>query len=214
MPYRKRKSSRRKQSSGTVTSLSMSPFPDSIITKMRYSESIALDASTSVPAYHLFSCNGLYDPNISGTGHQPLGFDQYTGIYDHYTVLGSKITVEAMPQFYQNMVGVYISDDVTPVGTYDTIIEQGGAVVKAVASTGGPSSRITKGFSAKRFFGVTDVLDVDKLKGSLGANPADGAYFVVFTQSADSGLNPSATIVNVTIEYIVKWTERQPLAQS
>jgi hypothetical protein len=34
-----------------------------------------------------FNSNGLHDPDSTGTGHQPLGFDQYAVQYNRYRVL-------------------------------------------------------------------------------------------------------------------------------
>ena len=37
--------------------------------------------------------NSLFDPNLSGLGHQPRGFDQLMAVYEKYTVVAAKITV-------------------------------------------------------------------------------------------------------------------------
>ena len=37
--------------------------------------------------------NSLFDPNRTGTGHQPYGFDQLSTFYNRYYVTGSKMTV-------------------------------------------------------------------------------------------------------------------------
>ncbi len=42
----------------------------------------------------LMSGNSIYDPNATGTGGQPTGFDQWFAFYQHVTVLGCKITVD------------------------------------------------------------------------------------------------------------------------
>lgn len=40
----------------------------------------------------VFYANGLYDPDITGTGHQPQGYDQWGDLYRTATVLKSKIS--------------------------------------------------------------------------------------------------------------------------
>lgn len=196
------------------------PFPTSIITRHRYNETILLDPSAGVPSVHYFNAIGMYDPNSTGTGHQPLGFDQYTPIYDHYTVLGSKITVDftaatTSAALGANKVCIFVNDDASAVTTWDTIMEQGGAVSKILTgSNAGGTCRLSKKFSTKKFFGVTDVKDNDQLKGSNSANPLDGAYFAVLAQGMTSSDNPNGFYANVMIEYITQWSEPRSLNQS
>jgi len=55
-----------------------------------------------------FSVNGLFDVDLSGSGHQPYLFDQYMAIYQKYDVLASKITVTQVmgtPQDVNNEQG-------------------------------------------------------------------------------------------------------------
>ena len=41
--------------------------------------------------------NSLFDPDFTGTGHQPYYFDQFATIYQRYTVIGSKLTATFTP---------------------------------------------------------------------------------------------------------------------
>ena len=53
----------------------------------------ALTPGAAVASY-VFRGNSLYDPDYTGTGHQPRYYDQLTPIYGRYKVLSSAITVE------------------------------------------------------------------------------------------------------------------------
>lgn len=68
-------------------------FPNSIITKLRYCDTTVLTGTSGIKAGVVFAANGLYDPDVTNAGHQPMFFDQFAAIYDQYVVLGSKITV-------------------------------------------------------------------------------------------------------------------------
>ena len=63
--------------------------------RLCYHEIITLDAPAAGGAVEFnFACNDAGDPNHTGTGHQPMGFDQLCpGKYDHFTVIGSTCTV-------------------------------------------------------------------------------------------------------------------------
>jgi len=43
-----------------------------------------------------YSTNGLFDPNLAFGGHQPHLFDQWMTLYDEYTVIGSRMYVQAL----------------------------------------------------------------------------------------------------------------------
>ncbi len=63
------------------------------LVKMRYFADVELDPGAGAMAAHIFSANGLFDPDITGVGHQPYSFDQWMAVYDHYHVVGAKISV-------------------------------------------------------------------------------------------------------------------------
>ena len=69
-------------------------FPDTLQTTLRYQETLSLSSSSGALFGYVYNLNGLYDPNHTGTGHQPLYFDQLMTIYNHYIVIGAKITVK------------------------------------------------------------------------------------------------------------------------
>ena len=66
-------------------------FSDGQIVKMRYVEEFELNPGLGSVASYVFRANGLYDPNYTGAGHQPYGFDQWMTYYNQFTVLGSKM---------------------------------------------------------------------------------------------------------------------------
>lgn len=50
--------------------------------KLPYVENIQLSSGLSgAPGFYVFRMNSCYDPNKSGTGYQPTGFDQYSVLY-------------------------------------------------------------------------------------------------------------------------------------
>ena len=91
--FRSRRTARRQQ---PMLALGRSPIPDKSLVKLRYCQRCAINPAAGVTNSYLFRANSLFDPDLTGTGHQPLGFDEWAKFYRRYCVLGSKITVQAI----------------------------------------------------------------------------------------------------------------------
>jgi len=63
-------------------------FPDRLRTNLRYSTVIPVPAVAHYE--YVFKANSLFDPDLTGVGHQPTYFDQLAAIYSQYCVLGCK----------------------------------------------------------------------------------------------------------------------------
>ena len=100
------------------------------VASLKYVDVITIDAGVTPPGSHLFRANSLFDPDLTGTGHQSLMFDEYALLYNQYRVLSSKIKITPMvddtsnitPAFY----GVFGDKDTTFTYTLATaVIEDG-----------------------------------------------------------------------------------------
>mgnify|MGYP000664889043 CR=1 FL=1 len=165
----------------------------------------------------VFSANGLYDPDLTGVGHQALGFDQYMAMYDHYTVVGAKIKA-----WYQNtdsnnaqMAFIAVRDTNSPPGDTQEIMENGYIASRHLQVAGVTSGMGTleQQVDIAKFLGRKDVLADPSLKGNSVANPSED---VVFWVGAFSFANVDAGVVNinVVIEYDVIFHERRTLGTS
>lgn len=205
--------------------LMMNPLPMSRIVKHRYVDYITIaGGGVGAPGYYVFSANGMYDPNITGTGHQPMFRDTFAAMYNHYTVLGSKIKVKAWGELatgsYGAVLACKLDDDGSTTYNNGRIMEQGGKLVtykvmRENALTGGASyCTLTKGFSAKKFFGIKDPEDNETVGALVGANPADQAYYVLHWQHPDLSTTVGTLKAIVQIDYICKWAEPADQVQS
>jgi len=55
------------------------------------SKSYSTGASGITGSAQIYALNGLYDPDVTGVGHQPYGYDQLMTFYDIYTVRSVQI---------------------------------------------------------------------------------------------------------------------------
>ena len=218
-PYRKK--SRRRYKKKAQLTRQVGAFSDAQIVKLRYVDRFTLDPNlTSTAGDYVFSANGLFDPNVTGIGHQPLGFDQWMAMYDHYTVLGSRATLQVVNNQTaigdSLFVGISLKDESAADTTdFITVMEQNKAKTRLLSNGTGSATnaRVSHNFSAKKFF-HTDVKDRPDLRGTVAANPAEQAYYHCFASSLNGNDNPNIVAASITIEYIVLLTERQPLPGS
>lgn len=67
----------------TNVNRSLQPIPNRYICKMKYATTVA----TSVSGSYIFNLNSLFDPDRTGFGHQPYGFDTLATLYNRYRVI-------------------------------------------------------------------------------------------------------------------------------
>ena len=53
-------------------------IPATMYVSMRYTELLQLADAVTGLAYNVYNANGIWDPNFSATGHQPMGYDQWS----------------------------------------------------------------------------------------------------------------------------------------
>jgi len=213
----KRRSYRKRRARSSFTK---APMPNKFATKLRYCGGFTLDPPTGgLNSTHVINAMGCYDPDITGTGHQPRGFDEIMTMYNHYTVVGSKITVD----FIQNQgvaygvgtVGIALKDGNVTYSDINDYME-GRNVVSAVMPasdvTVANTRRLSKTMSTKRFMGVKNVMDNQNLRGNDLANPGDSCFFHCFYGPQPGFASDFQPIYcQFRIEFMVIFTEpKQP----
>lgn len=204
---------------------SLNPLPESRMVKLRYVEEVTLNPPGTATTYN-FSCNSLYDPNTTGIGHQPLMYDMMATLYDHYIVLGAKITAhfwcELADQNYVGVVGIKLNDDLSmmPTGGIQNAIEHGNKYTKykylrLLASGDKTQATVTHKYSAKKFHGVKDTRDNrNHLGAAVTGSPEEQAYFTLFYGHTDGSTDVNLVRCQVVIDYIVEFSEPRDQAQS
>jgi len=75
--------------------LSYDPFPSGIKVDLKYSQNcpFTCGASGVNGSSQVFRLNSLFDPDLTGVGHQPFGYDQLTPVYRKYKVWSATVTL-------------------------------------------------------------------------------------------------------------------------
>jgi hypothetical protein len=160
---------------------------------------------------HQFVVNGLFDPDHTAVGHQPLYFDQLSGVYAHYTVFKSTCIYKVCTTNAPCMVTHYIEDDVA-VSTGTQSAEMSSSTSTTHSPLAVKSTDLSRTWVGKEAFGG-DLFDNDNLIGTSTTNPAELQYFTLSIQALDGVTNITGTIY-VEIMYEAIWDELKTIAQS
>lgn len=183
---------------------------------LRYVDTITIDAGSAAIASHVFRCNSLFDPDLTGTGHQFLMRDEYALLYGSYRVVSSKIKVTPVSSDTANITpslyGVFRDSDVTlsySLGTsvIEDIRNKGSWGVTTVnGNSFGRQPSKTASFNGKR-----DLSPEDAGKSHLQASNPDPteaeAYFWQIWSASINGNNPGIVTFIVQIDCIVEFTD-------
>lgn len=189
------------------------PFPKQLRNTLRYCDVINSTMTAGI-AKHVFKANGMYDPDVTGVGHQPLYFDQVSAIYDHWTVVASRIRVVPMTAAGFNILfTLYMDDDTVTVTSAEEAMEQPNCKWTAINPSVAKIPTLYGKFNASASMGSFDPLAADSLKGTSVADPTELSYFVVQAHEESGSLNTTINYA-IQIEYDVVWTELKTMGQS
>lgn len=198
-------------------------FPDTLVTKLKYSDLITLTSTANSLGRYVFQPNNCYDPDYSGTGHQPMFFDQYTPIYQRYVVLGAKVTASFSP--VANTISTAQPSGPLIVGLfedYDTsltatnvswLMESNNSTTSFLnnALGGNNVKTLSCTYSPQQSLGVSSEDDV--VSALTTGGPARPYYVNVFMTETGLG-SPSSCNVKVDIEFTVRFFNQKDVAQS
>lgn len=195
---------------------------DKNVAHLRYVDTITIDAGTAAIASHVFRTNGIFDPDFTSTGHQPLMRDEWAVAYDQYRVLSSKIKVTPVLSGTSNLIpslyGVYRDPDTTLTYTKGTsIIEDQRnkgtwGVTNLNATSVGKMDSKTATFIAKRDLGK-DAAEFSNAQAADPVAPVATSFFQVWSASI-GGNNPGVFTAIVQIDYIVEYTDPKHVTES
>lgn len=166
--------------------------------------------SAGVATSYVYSANGLYDPNITGVGAQPQGFDQMAALFDHYTVVYSKITVDFFNSDTANSVycGVRAKDNAASTSNTFNLIcgESTGMLLTPQRDAG----TVIRSMNVSKFLGRPRILSEDSLRGDISNNPAEQAYWHIYAVPNNT-VDMGEILCLVKIDYVTIWTEPKSL---
>lgn len=199
------------------------PLPLRFYTRFRYSEryNVNNSGSATLLASQIVNLNSLFDPNNTGVGHQPRGFDQLCPtFYQKYRVYGCKVQVEPLVTstgaFGGRMLfGWQPISNTTPLVTNQNDARECiGAKIWTVSNNTRPP-RFTKYFDCASVCGVpkSSYRGDDETAALYNQNPELLSRLHLFVGSPDDTTAVSA-VLNVEMTFYCVLFERDLVAQS
>lgn len=202
----------------TLESMTMSrpmgaAFPTRLRRKLLYFDQYTIASSVGAVGLQQFRVNSLFDPDLTGTGHQPRGFDQLctaTGPYTRYRVMGVSIVLQ------------YIADN-SPVMTIaagfsdaSTLPSVAGGGIGSIAGNGELPGWLTSlsntyGSNVKELAFAARIADIeskpeasiraeDGYAATSGASPVDVCYFSIQAQAVGAATSNLDVLVKIEFD--------------
>jgi hypothetical protein len=187
------------------------------IKRLRYSTSFSLATTAGAVNSYVFAANGLYDPDVTGTGHQPMGFDEMMLYYNHFCVLNCKIQVIAKCVSSSRLtICLRMDGSSTPLTVIDRIVEVGGAVIDYLdlGTTYGGITRLELAVDIAKLQGISrSALTADStLRGTVAANPSELSYF--HFQVWDAAAQTGTVNCDVVMDFVSVFMEPRDITES
>lgn len=197
-------------------------FPSQKLVRMRYADYFPMPPALLTPIQKWsFSANSINDPDHTGVGHRPLGWNEWNVFYEKYVVVSAnfRVTYQGQNASTTSMIAaVMVSDSSTylPVSV-NQIIEQGTTKYRHVSTTTNGNAWnnvITAKYDAKRWHNVTDIKDCESLEAPMNDNPADRTFFNLYVANYSTSTADNALQCYVVIDYVVLVKDPKPLDMS
>jgi len=224
-PYRSRNSKKpaykRKNRPYTIKTRQPIGIPDKMMLKLNYTEFKTLEATSTNWVTQNYRGNGMYDPDYTNVGHQPLGFDQWTQFYNKYRVYASKIVVTFLSRSNTTLESNIMLSVIPSIPFLTTTYEPRELVespysryrLLGTANAVQGNTVIKSYMSTKKLFGESELDDVG-YTAFMTADPVNQWSWNIGIQNMQGEVDfPGATIM-VKITYYAELFERVQLHQS
>jgi len=194
-------------------------FPPYVRRTLRYAQSNVIDVANFGTSQQVFRANSLFDPDYTGAGHQPNGFDQLIAAYNHFTVLRARLRVRVLQvgsgggSIEPGALVIAWSDSGTFMASqadYPACIEKRNVLAAAFygsSTSSGNTFTLTGSLDILKLLrkSQNQLVEMANLRGSSAANPSEGYFLEIGLFSFSS--NPGAITVISDLEFDSVFTE-------
>lgn len=190
------------------------PVAPKTLVKLKYVEDVVSPGTT---IDHIWNLNSLFDPNRTGTGHQPYGFDTYATLYNRYRVYRVDYTIRfAVIVVNSSYKAIVVANNDTSTFTSDSLMAESPGARTIFLTTSQPGT-LSGSFYLPYVTGATPTQykSDDKYEALTTGSPSE-LIILHMGWAGIGGGAPSSNQVGaqVTLTYHAEFFDDKPLAQS
>lgn len=206
---------RRRQFKRTTVNVNraLNPIPQRYICKMKYCET---NVTNAVTGQYLYNLNSLFDPDRTGTGHQPMGFDNMSLLYNRYRVISCSWRIESPITNDSDFRSIHAQPNNDPDITWGNAgyMRESPRTKYVTLNPGGVAKTLTGWISLPSLVGRSraEYMADDRYQADVLSNPQEAA--ILYVLSTNMNGNPISVPIQVTLEYTVEFFDVKHLLQS
>lgn len=188
--------------------------PDHFYTHLTYAEKGIAILNTSATNTYVYRQNDVYDPNFTGTGSQPVGFDQFMAFYGKFKVHGSHIELKPMQITQLGSVSLSASTSSSSPATVEVAMQSPNSINTSFSSSVLPVGyKLSMYRETRKIIGYPNIFQDDVFVGTASSSPATPLFWVINAATFDNVTNAIFKF-DIKITYDVEFFARINLAQS
>ncbi len=173
---------------GWARSQPHSSFPDRTVVSLDYWSTNRVNPGVVTYADTVFGLNNAFDPEFTGTGHQPRDFDQWAAIYAKYRVIKTLVEVDVRQRAAHGITVTLVpSNSSTALVLTDYPQELQRAVMLGITGSAQPVCHWRGVIDAKAILGMTteEFRGDDATAALVTAGPSQAIFLHVFAAQLD-----------------------------
>lgn len=216
----KRKMIKKKRTTVLTNTKAMRPFAQRYITTMKYCQTYKpLNTPTGLNVWQL-RLNSIFDPDLTGIGHQPYGRDQLEPLYGRYRVISCAYAINAWSSdgAAVQVAALPANEAHTPAFSSVSEIRENPRARYMVQNGQGADFKTLKGkvyLPSLVGRNKAQYMADDRFQATMGSSPAENAVLNIYGQLFDESLliNPSI-VYSITLTYTVEFFDAKVAPQS
>lgn len=192
--------------------------PDRALTKLKFSQGVAI-ASAGIAGYWIYRGNSLFDPDYTGAGNQPTGYDQWAQFYNSYRVSASSIKVIARSTQGNNEITMMVIqprlDTTVDTDYLDMAADTYSKKIMLPNNTAGYYKPLKHYMTTRKIYGISkSKVQDDNYSAAVGSNPTNQWYWHIVVDDTKTGAINQDVNLYAEVTYYVEFYGRKELDQS